>query len=118
MLETLILIVLIQISSIFFVYANFMSKLPGNKKKGIIVLTITAILFVTIEYLIKSPAIFYFGQNKTSVFIYSILIATTFLATLFFSHFLLHETIHLHTYIIVILIIGLLILNEILSLHK
>jgi uncharacterized protein (DUF486 family) len=105
-----ILILLIFISSIFFSFANFYNKLA--EKKSIAFIVLMSVLFASCEYIVKIPAIFYFGKDRSSVFIYCLMLVATFTSTLLFSRFVLRENVHNFTYFILLTIISLLFINE------
>ena len=108
--KDLYLIILILLSSCFFVVANFYTKL--FKKESIVPVVLISVFLAICEYSIKIPAIYYFGKERSSVYIYSLLLASTFIMTLLFSRFVLKEDVHQLTYIILSLIILLLFINE------
>jgi len=108
----IIFICLIFISSIIYCFSNFYNKMPGIGNNFAKILLIS-LLFAIIEYCIKVPAMFYFGKNINSIFTYTIILVTIFICLSIYSKFILHEEIHLITYLTLVLIIIILIIHNV-----
>ena len=110
-LNTFIFIFLIFVSSIFYCFANFYSKIPGIKDNFLKLLFIS-LFFVLVEYLFKIPAIYFYGKEINSILSYSIIMVSIFISLVFFSKYILKEEIPMITYICVLLIIIILIAHN------
>jgi O-antigen/teichoic acid export membrane protein len=110
-LNTFIFVFLIFVSSIFYCFANFYSKIPGIKDNFLKILFIS-LFFVLVEYLFKIPAIYYYGKEINSILSYSIIMVSIFISLVFFSKYILKEEIPMITYISVLLIIIILIAHN------
>ncbi len=110
-LQYISLVTLLFLSSIVYCYANFYSKIPGVPNDFLRILVISLFL-VGLEYSIKVPAIYYFGKDVNSIFIYTIMLVSIFICLTFFSKFVLHEHVSNYTYATMILIILILIAHN------
>ena len=115
-INNIIFIILIFISSIIYCFSNFYNKMPGvgNNFKKILMISI---FFAIIEYCIKVPAMFYFGKKINSIFTYTIILITIFICLTFYSKYVLKEEVHMITYITLVLIILIFIIHNI-AIHK
>ena len=85
---------------------KFAQNLPFIK------ILLISLCFAILEYVIKIPAIYYFGKQLNVVVIYSYMLATIFICLIFFNKYILKEKIQRVTYISLLLIILILIFNN------
>ena len=110
----IILILGIFLYSIFYVLATFGYKLLAKRGKTFRFIFTISLIFGIIAYIIKIPLFYYYNLNKTlTTYILYIVILT--ITVVLYSKFILRENISRHTYIILLTIILLVMLNEYLS---
>lgn len=107
----IIFIFLIFFSTIPYCYANFYAKIKGADHNFFNILLV-ALGFALIEYLIRVPAIYYYGKKVNSILAYTIILISTFISLTLYSKYVLNETIPTSTYITIFLIILILIINS------
>jgi uncharacterized protein (DUF486 family) len=108
-LEFIIFIFLISISSIIYCFANFYNKLPSTKNETFLKILLMSLLFAFFEYLFKVPAMYYYGKNINSIMTYTFILVTIFIALTVFSKYILKEKVHNITYLTLLLVILILI---------
>jgi len=110
----IILILGLFLYSIFYVLATFGYKLLAKRGKRFEFIFIISLIFAIIAYIIKIPLFYYYDLNNTlTTYILYIVIIT--ISVIVYSKFILHENIARHTYIILLTIVLLVMLNEYLS---
>ncbi len=109
------LVIGIIISSIFYTLASYSFRIGEYNHFNFIKVFIISILFGTISYAIKIPVFHYLGRDLSIMVINIIFLVITFIMVTLFSKFILNENIPIYTYIIIILVVSLIVLNNILD---
>jgi hypothetical protein len=110
----IILILGLIVYSILHVSATYGYRSFQKQGKKFWWIFIVCLFLGTLSYIIKIP-LFYFFAKDSAVLTYILYITVLAFVVTLYSKFILHETIELHTYIILVLILGLVILNHKLS---
>ncbi len=111
------LVIGITISSIFYTLASYSFRIGEYNNINFIKVFIISILFGTISYAIKIPVFHYLGRDLSIMIINIIFLVITFIMVTLFSKFILNENIPIYTYIIIILVVSLIVLNNILDIR-
>ena len=112
--DLLILIFGLLIYSIFYVLASFGFKMYPSKTISFKSIFLISLFFGIISYCIKIPLFYYYGQDNI-ISIYILYISILSVTVSLYSKFILHSKIHTHTYVILLIIFLLIVLNEYLS---
>jgi len=115
--DFLVLVVGIIIYSIFYVIASFGYKLFPKKKYPFKYIFVWSLLFAILAYSIKIPLFYYYG-NDDVITIYILYISILSVTVSLYSKFILHSKVPTHTYVILVLIVLLIGLNEYLTRSK
>ena len=105
----------IILSSIFYTLASYYFRFADDNNIKFKYIFIISIILGIISYSIKIPTFYYFAKNINIMFINIIYLVITFIFVTLYSKFILNEQIKLHTYIIIILVVLLIILNGLLD---
>ena len=108
----ILFVILLFFSGIFYSFGNFYSKIPGVSNNFWKIYFIS-ILCVLAEYSIRVPAIFYLVKNMSSILIYTIIQAVTFLVVILFSKYVIKEEVKPITYALLIVIMTLIVAHNI-----
>ena len=114
----IILVVGLILVSIFYVLASFGYTYSKNNNYSFKHIYLISLIFGIMVYLIKIPLFYYYGLDNTLIMytLYLIVVSTT---VILYSHFVLKEKSHVHTRVILTIIIGLFALdNYLTSLRK
>ena len=111
-INLILFVILLFFAGIFYSFGNFYSKIPGVSNNFWKIFFIS-ILCVIAEYTIRVPAIFYLVKNMSSILIYTIIQAVTFLVVILFSKYVLKEEVQPVTYALLIVIMTLIIAHNI-----
>jgi len=106
----------ILVSAIFYVFGSYYFKLAEQYDIKFTYIFSLSILLGIISYCIKIPLYYYFSKNIHINLSNAIFTALVFLILIFYSKFILNETIPFHSIVISFLIILLILLNYILDL--
>ena len=104
--------ILVFFAGIFYSFGNFYSKIPGVSNNFWKIFFIS-LLCVVAEYTIRVPAIFFLVKNMSSILIYTIIQAVTFVVVILFSKYVLKEEVKPITYALLIVIMILIIAHNI-----
>jgi uncharacterized protein (DUF486 family) len=115
MLKNIILLIGIILSSLFYVIGTYYFRFEKHHSNNFTKILLISLLFGMCSYFIKIPIFHFFGKNHEIAFINIIFLVFTFIFLNLYSKYILHESIKTHTYIIICLIIGLILLNDILN---
>lgn len=102
-------------ASIFYTLASYYFRIGEQNKIKFIYIYIISIFLGLISYGIKIPIFYYLGKNMNIMIINGLYLIITFIFVTLFSKFILDEKIPIHTYLILILIVLLIVLNDILD---
>jgi hypothetical protein len=111
----IILILGIIIASSFYVVANYYFRYGQKLNESFLKIFLISLLFGTLTIIIKIPFFYFFGKNISIMIINIIFLIISFILVILYSRFILNEEIKLHTYIILILIVLLILLNHFLK---
>jgi uncharacterized protein (DUF486 family) len=111
----IILLLCIIVSSIFYIGASYYFRYGEQNNIKFIYIYIISIIFGIISYSIKIPAFHYLGKDISIMMINIFFLTISFIIVIFYSIYILNEKIPIYTYIISILIVLLIILNNILE---
>ena len=108
--DFIILVVGLCVASIFYVFGTFGYKYLQMNGFAFQQIFILSMISGIILFSIKIPLLYYYGQENTVLthMLYTVILAS---AIAFYSKFILHEKVSSHTYIILVSIIGLLIVD-------
>ena len=112
--DSLILIIGIIIYSVLYVIASFGYKFFKNKSYPFKYIFALSLLAAIIGYCIKIPLFYYYGHDDV-ITIYILYTAILSVMVSLYAKCILHSKIQTHTYVILLLIILLVILNEYLT---
>lgn len=112
--DLLILIFGIIIFSILYVIASFGYKFFPKHEYPFKYIFAGSLLAAIIGYCIKIPLFYYYGKDDT-ITIYILYTAILSITVSLYTKFILHSKVNTHTYVILLLIILLVILNEYLN---
>ena len=115
--DLIVLIVGIIIYSIFYVIASFGYKLFPKKKYPFKYIFVWSLLFAILAYSIKIPLFYYYGKDDV-ISIYILYISILSVTVSLYSKFMLGDKVPNHTYVILVLIVLLIGLNEYLTRSK
>ena len=100
--RVLLFIIPIAIASFVYAAANF--KEANNEKAALQEVLAISLLFASMEYLLKVPAIHFIKGRISPLTIQLIWIFATFISVILFQKFYLEKTINMHSIIIGVLI--------------
>ena len=106
------------LASIFYTCGSYYFRIGESRKIKFKYIYIISIFLGIISYSIKIPVFYYFGKNMSTMIINAFFLIITFISVTLFSKFILKEDIPLHTYLILILIVLLIALNDVLDSKK
>jgi uncharacterized protein (DUF486 family) len=107
----IILIIGLIISDIFALLASFSYKYYTKKEKSFLFIFIMSLFFAIFSYTLRIPLFYYYGVEDTlSIYILTTIIVSFLL--LINSKYILKENVKPHTYIILMLITLLVIINN------
>ena len=113
----LFLVIGLFIYSIFHVIASYGYKYLMEQGYTFRYIFMICLLFGTISYIIKIPLFYNYAKGNTlSIYIIYLLVLT--ISTSIYSKFILNETFHNYTYIILLTIVSLVIFNEYLNIEQ
>jgi hypothetical protein len=108
------LVIGLTIFSIVSIIATFGYKYYKKKEKGFLFIFFISLFFGILSYCVKIPILYYFDENDSiTTYILSIVILTFLL--LLHSKFILNEKVKIHTYIIIVFMVFLVLLDKYLS---
>lgn len=105
----------ILLSASFYTFGSYFFRLGEKYNIKFIYIYIISIIFGILSYSVKVPVFYYIGKKMSVMLINIIFLIIVFIVTILYSKFILNEIIPLHTYIILILIFLLIIINHILD---
>ena len=111
----LILIIGIIIASIFYVIASYYFRYGEQNNQTFLKIFLISLLFGTLTIMVKIPFFYFFGKNISIMIINIIFLIISFILVILYSKFILNEKIKFHTYIILIFIVLLILLNHFLE---
>jgi len=111
-IKLILFVILLFFAGIFYSFSNFYSKIPGVGNNFWKIFFIS-ILCVICEYTLRVPAIFFLVKDMSSILIYTIIQAVTFLVVILFSKYVLKEEVQPITYALLIVIMTLIIAHNI-----
>ena len=112
----ILFIIGLTIGAIFYVLASYYFRYGQNNNIKFRYIYIISVLLALISFLIKIPLFYYLGKNMSIMLINIIFLIISFILVVLYSKYILKEIIPIYTYIIIIAIIMLIILNNILDL--
>jgi hypothetical protein len=112
--DSIILVLGLIIVSIIYVLATFGYAYLQSRGYSFKTIYIISILLGMLLYIIKIPLFFYYDLDNVLItyLLYTIIISIT---VVFYSRIVLKETIHTHTYVIMVAILMLFIFNDYLT---
>ena len=111
-INLILFVILVFFAGIFYCFGNFYSKIPGVSN-NFWKIFFMSILFVIAEYTIRVPALFYLVKKTSSILIYTIIQAVTFVVVILFSKYVLKEEVQPITYALLIVIMILIVAHNI-----
>jgi hypothetical protein len=108
----IILILGIIIASLFYVIANYYFRYGQTINQTFLKIFLISLLFGILTITVKVPILYFFEKDISIMLIHVIFLITSFTIIILYSKFILNEKIKLHTYIILILIVLLILLNH------
>jgi len=118
MFENIILLIGIILSSLFYVLGSYYFRLEEYHHNNFTKILVISLLFGMCSYFIKIPIYHFYGKDRPVTFINIIFLVFTFIFLSIYSKYILHEEPKFHTYIIICIIIGLILLNDILDYYS
>ena len=115
MLENIIFLIGIILSSLFYVIGTYYFRFEEHHSNNFIKILFISVLFGLCSYLIKVPIFHFFAKDREVTFINITFLVFTFIFLSLYAKYILHEEPKPHTYIIICLIIGLILLNDVLD---
>jgi hypothetical protein len=107
----------IIISSIFYTLASYYFRIGEQNNVKFTYIFIISVIFGIVSYAIKIPVFHYLGSHLSIMVINITFLVITFIIVTLFSKFVLKEKIPLYTYIIIVLVVLLILLNNILDIE-
>jgi hypothetical protein len=114
----ILLFLCIIISAIFYILASYYFRYAEQNNIKFIYIYLISIILGIISYSIKIPVFHFFGKDISIMILNIIFLVISFIIVIFYSKYVLNEKIPIYTYIISILIVLLIILNNILEYKK
>ena len=111
-MNLILFVIILFFAGIFYAFGNFYSKIPGVSNNFWKIFFIS-ILCVIGEYTLRVPAIFFLVKDMSSVLIYTIIQAVTFLVVILFSKYVIKEEVKPITYALLIVIMTLIVAHNI-----
>lgn len=111
----ILFIIGVILSSIFYTLGSYYFRIGEARNIKFIYIYIISICLALISYLIKVPIFYYLAKDMSIMVINIIFIIAAFIAVTLYSKFILDEKIPVHTYLIIILVILLILLNNVLG---
>lgn len=108
----IILLVGIIFSSISYIGSTYYFKYGEKNNISFNKILFISIFFGVISYIIKIPVYYYYGKYWSALYIHILFYFVSFIVILLYSYFILNEKIETHTYIIIVIIFILLIIND------
>jgi len=106
------------IASMFYTLGSYYFRIGESRKIKFMYIYFISIFLGLLSYSIKIPIFYYFGKEMSVMIINAFFLIITFISVTLFSKFILKEEIPMHTYLILILIVLLIVLNDILDRSK
>jgi hypothetical protein len=106
----LLFVFFIFISTIFHTLSVFYQKAHPNE--GYFYVLIMGLLFAITQNMIRITSLYFYGKKIDNITIFTVINVCTLASYLLYSHFILHDTQYLISYVILLLSVGLIILNE------
>ena len=103
------------IASMFYTFGSYYFRIGESRKIKFIYIYLISIFFGLLSYSIKVPIFYHFGKKMSVMIINAMFLVITFISVTLFSKFILNEEIPMHTYLILILIVLLIVLNDVLE---
>jgi len=117
MFENIIFLIGIILSSLFYVIGTYYFRLEEHHSNNFTKILLISLLFGLCSYLVKVPIFHFYGKDRQVTFINITFLVFTFIFLSIYSKYILHEEPKPHTYIIICLIIGLILLNDVLDFY-
>lgn len=114
-LQYSILIIAIILSACCYVSASYYFRYGEQNNIKFKYIYLISLIIGILSYSIKIPIFYYFGKNISIMILNILFLVTAFIIVMFYSSYILGEKIPLYTYIISILIVLLILLNNILE---
>ena len=111
----IILLLAIIVAAFFYIGASYFFRYGEQNNIKFIYIYIISIIFGIISYSIKIPMFHFLGKDISIMIINIFFLTISFIIVIFYSKYVLNENIPIYTYIISILIVLLIILNNILE---
>ena len=111
----ILLLIGIIIASIFYVIASYYFRYGEKLNETFLKIFLISLLFGLLTIIVKIPFFYFFGKDISVMVIHIIFLIISFIIVILYSRFILNEEIKLHTYIILILIVLLILLNHFLE---
>ena len=100
---------------IFYIYGSYYFRLGEMSNDKFIKVFLISVICGLISFSIKIPTFYFFAKHLNIMLINIIYLTITFILVVIFSKFVLKEHIKLYTYIIIILVVLLILLNSFLD---